>query len=72
MFMGAVQMWVEILDINDQVKTPVWKIAQRPKEKFEIRIIVWNTEDVKIVDGEFNDLKILCTIGKTLPKIHYN
>ena len=51
---------------KDVANFPIAKIADRPPEKFEIRIIVWNTEGVKIVDGDFNDVKVFCTIGITL------
>jgi hypothetical protein len=32
----------------------------------EIRLVIWETEKVPLVDGEFNDVKIEVKIGKIL------
>ena len=50
---GTVKMWVEIISMQeDKSKHPVFDISPKPQEEFEIRVAVWDTEDLKSMDVE--------------------
>ena len=46
-------MWAEI---NDQYASgeavPIWDISKKPTEDFEVRVIVWDTEELEMMDDE--------------------
>ena len=46
-------MWAEI---NEQYASkesqPTWDISKKPEEEFEVRVIIWDTEELKMMDGE--------------------
>lgn len=50
---GTVVMWTEI---NEQYAStdsaPIYDISKKPEEEFEVRVIVWDTEELKIMDCE--------------------
>jgi len=46
-------MWVEINPISipsDEITT--WDISEKPPEEFEVRVCVFNCEEVKLMDIE--------------------
>ena len=43
---GALQCWVDILsaeDADDEENHPKWDITPPPFEKFELRVVIWDT-----------------------------
>ena len=50
---GIVKWWIEIIPTETLVlnESP-WNICKRPPSKFEVRLVVWETKDVKIMDWE--------------------
>lgn len=51
-YKGNVSFWMEIID-KEQLKTlKKWDITQRPPWKLQMRLIVWETEDLPMVDVE--------------------
>ena len=51
MSQGTVVMWAEINEqFGEEVKA--YDISKKPQELFEVRVIVWDTEDLEIMDAE--------------------
>ena len=56
MLQGTLQMWVDIFPPDNKLPPPV-DISLRKPEKFELRVIIFNTSDVEmdeisVVTGE--------------------
>jgi hypothetical protein len=49
-------MWVEIMRHNK--RNNEWKIHPRPPEEFEVRVCVFDTRNIKLVDGGIADVFI--------------
>ena len=49
---GQVYMWLEIFKASDNSTVPIWKINPEPMTEFEVRFIVWETEDMEMMDIE--------------------
>lgn len=50
---GVVKCWIEILPSESMAKDDKpWNIKPRPVSEFEVRVVIWNTKDVKIKDWE--------------------
>tara|TARA_B110000503_G_C6987812_1_gene346009 strand:+ start:680 stop:826 length:147 start_codon:yes stop_codon:yes gene_type:complete len=41
----------------------LWDVLPKPREEFELRVVVWDTDGVKLNDGEFSDVKVSANIG---------
>ena len=41
----------------------LWDVLPKPREEFELRVVVWETEGVKLNDWEFSDVKVSAYIG---------
>jgi Ca2+-dependent lipid-binding protein len=53
MSQGTVLTWVEINELNVKKEdVPVYDISKKPEEDFEVRVIIWDTEELKIMDSE--------------------
>jgi predicted small metal-binding protein len=62
---GILEMFTEILTIQDAAKIPMSKIENVHKETYEIRIIIWETRDIPLVDGGSVDIFLKCTFDPT-------
>jgi hypothetical protein len=50
---GVVKMWVEIHPHElRQEKGTIWNIQPRPPKDFEVRVVIWDTQDIKTYDWE--------------------
>ena len=50
---GVVKCWIEILPAESNVKESIpWNISPRPVQDFVVRLVVWDTKDVKMKDWE--------------------
>jgi len=61
MSQGKVELWVEMMTPEEARQVPMFDIKPPPPEQFELRVIVWKTEDVpmKTKDGESKvDMKV--------------
>ena len=58
-------MWVEIYSVEEARKIPVQKMQTINREKYEIRLIVWETRDVPLVDGDNVDTWVRVTFDPT-------
>lgn len=61
MSQGKVELWVEMLTPAEAKELPMIDIKPPPPEEFELRVIVWKTEDVpmRTKDGESKvDMKV--------------
>ena len=49
---GNITLWVEIYDKKDMIHMEPWQISPEPKTQIEMRLIVWETEDMELRDDE--------------------
>ena len=49
---GNISLWVEIFDRKDSINMTPWQIAPEPLSKVEIRLVVWETEEMRMMDAE--------------------
>mmetsp|Transcript_3157 Transcript_3157/g.3062 ORF Transcript_3157/g.3062 Transcript_3157/m.3062 type:complete len:246 (+) Transcript_3157:1660-2397(+) len=47
-----VEMWVEVLTLDQARKLPLANLSLQSSEEYEIRLIIWETRDVPLVNGE--------------------
>jgi|APSaa5957512535_1039671.scaffolds.fasta_scaffold466107_1 protein involved in temperature-dependent protein secretion len=58
-------MWTEILTIDDSRKIPISKMKSIKEETYEIRIVIWETKEIPLTDGDSVDIFIRCTFDPT-------
>jgi membrane protease subunit (stomatin/prohibitin family) len=44
-------MWVEVLTPEEARKTSMARLQVQSKDEYELRLIVWETKDVPLVNG---------------------
>lgn len=51
---GVLKMWVEILPARcaPEDEEPIWDIKKKPPQEFQVRLVVWDTKDIKMMDAE--------------------
>ena len=49
---GNILMWVEIFDKSDSLNMTPWQISPEPPSKIEMRLVVWETEEMRMMDVE--------------------
>ena len=51
---GVVKCWVEInpAKVAPEDEEPIWDISKKPFEEFEVRLVVWDTKEIKMMDSE--------------------
>ena len=49
---GNISLWVEIFDKTDSINMTPWAISPEPISKVELRLIIWETEDMRMMDVE--------------------
>ena len=49
---GNILLWVEIFDKKDSINMTPWQIAPEPVSKLELRLVVWETEEMRMMDVE--------------------
>ena len=54
-------MFTEIMTADESRKISLSKIKTVFKEKFEIRLIIWECKDIPLVDGGNVDIFVKCT-----------
>jgi len=53
MAQGAVRLWIEIFSESVQPKAiKEWDTTPKPSEDLEVRVIVWDSIDLKAMDDE--------------------
>lgn len=50
---GRIQMWVEMFPMDMPLPGPPIDISPRKPKSYEMRVIVWNTDDVVLEDDAF-------------------
>lgn len=46
-------MWAEINEeFAAKENCPTWDISKKPVEEYEVRVVVWDTEDLEMMDAE--------------------
>ena len=51
---GVCKCWVEInpAKVAPEDEEPIWDISKKPFEEFEVRLVVWDTKEIKMMDAE--------------------
>ena len=49
---GNILLWVEIFNKKNSINMSPWQISPEPKDKVELRLIIWETEEMKMMDVE--------------------
>ena len=49
---GNIMLWVEIFDKKDSINMTPWQICPEPLSKVELRLVVWETEEMRMMDAE--------------------
>ena len=49
---GYIYLWVDIFEAAIKTSKEPWQIAPEPETEFEVRLVVWETEDMEIMDIE--------------------
>ena len=60
---GVTKCWVEInpAKVAPEDEEPIWDISKKPHEEFEVRVVIWDTKDIKMMDAEgTSDVFIRC------------
>ncbi|XP_012058513.1 PREDICTED: otoferlin-like [Atta cephalotes] len=50
---GKLEMWIDMFRIEQFPPKPAVNIAPPIPEEYEVRVIVWNTEDVPLIESQF-------------------
>ncbi|XP_046143744.1 otoferlin-like [Osmia bicornis bicornis] len=50
---GKLELWIDMFQFNELPAKPPVDITAPVPEEYEIRVIVWNTEDVPLVESQF-------------------
>ncbi|KAJ8922149.1 hypothetical protein NQ315_004084 [Exocentrus adspersus] len=50
---GKMQLWIDIFPVTDLPPPNSVVITPRTPEKYELRVIIWNTEEVKLAEDDF-------------------
>ncbi|XP_031785250.1 otoferlin isoform X4 [Nasonia vitripennis] len=50
---GRLEMWIDMFGIDELPTKPAVDISPQEPEDYELRVTVWNTEDVPLVDSQF-------------------
>ena len=59
---GFLRLWVEIHPVYSKAK--IWDITPRPPEKFELRLVIWSSEEVPNSDIEgVSDLYVVASMN---------
>ncbi|KAI4482752.1 hypothetical protein M0804_008605 [Polistes exclamans] len=78
---GRLEIWIDMFPIGNLPPKPAVNISPLVPEEYEIRVIVWNTEDVPLVESQFLTGEMSSDIyvkGWILPEdrqktdVHYN
>ena len=49
---GQVYLWLEIFEASQKAAKIPWKISPEPISEFQVRLVVWETEDMEMMDIE--------------------
>lgn len=49
---GYVSLWLEIFDKKDKKLQTKWNIERPPEKKIELRVIIWQTKSIPMLDDE--------------------
>lgn len=50
---GKLELWIDMFQFGELPPKAAVDISPPVPEEYEIRVIVWNTEDVPLVDSQF-------------------
>lgn len=49
---GVVKLWVDIIPVSVANEVEKFDISKRPPEEFEVRCVIYDTEEIKMMDAE--------------------
>jgi len=75
---GALRLWIEIFKKSQEFQFPAEELSTNFKEKYEIRIVIWRTRNVPLVEGDKVKIMVKLRIneeGKDIDEetdVHHN
>ena len=62
---GQVYLWLEIFEVSQKATKIPWKISPEPITEFQVRLVVWETEDMEMMDIEgTSDIYVLAYLDQ--------
>lgn len=61
---GALRLWVEILKKSQEFEFPAEELAANIKEKYELRIVIWRTKNVPLVETDKVKIQVKIRINE--------
>ena len=62
---GQVYMWLEMFKASEKSQQHIWKISPEPITEFQVRFIIWETEDMELMDIEgTSDIYVIGYLGQ--------
>jgi len=72
---GNILLWVEIFDKKDSINMTPWQITPEPASKVELRLVIWETEEMRMMDVEdTSDIYVIAFVDskeKQSTDVHY-
>ena len=62
---GILECWTEIITQEDSRKIPFSKMKKQQAQLYEIRVVIWETRNIPLTDGDKVDMFIKCTYDPT-------
>jgi hypothetical protein len=59
---GSIEMWVEMLNSERASEEKVTELLKPKPIELEMRLVIWTTRDIKIVDGNHTDVKVVVAL----------
>ena len=64
--MATTSLFLEIFPKEKIKEFPQWQIMKKPRQAFELRLIVWSAIEVHLGDSEMIDIKVTAKLGNFL------
>ena len=72
---GNILLWIEIFNKANSINLSPWQISPEPKDKVELRLIIWETEEMAMMDVEdTSDIYVTAFLDKNEKQstdVHY-
>jgi len=72
---GNILLWIEIFNKANSINLSPWQISPEPKDKVELRLIIWETEEMAMMDIEdTSDIYVTAFLDKNEKQstdVHY-
>ncbi|CAK0801702.1 unnamed protein product, partial [Prorocentrum cordatum] len=56
---GTIEMWIEMVETDKVSATKLSALNRDPPVEVDVRIVIWEVKDVRLVDGDHTDAKVV-------------